>query len=650
MTFSRLVGTARSYFSIMRGSVWGERAVLALILLAAAGLRLNGLDWDGYRHYHPDERYLTWVATSVEWPDEGATAFVPYESTFNPYYWPPEAASKGILTMPQDEARKFAYGHLPLYMGVAATRLMERIGPGLNNVFPTDWTVTSDVLNAAGDIEFTHLTAVTRALTALMDVGTVGLLYVLGKRMYGPAVGLLAAALLAFNVMHIQLSHFFITDPYMTFFVTAAVALMAGAMKASADSRTRRYAPWAAAVCAGLAVGSKFAAILLVLPLGITFWMLKEKTLKARLLGFGGALLAAGLAFALTNPFAVLDWTCAPTLAGMEYGPCYLNNLVSQNAMVRGDLRFPFSRQYIGTLPYLYFIEMQVRWGMGPLLGLAAFGGLVWAIVRLLRNRRTPNPAEVVLIAWVLPFFLVTGAFQVKFIRYLQPLIPFLTLYGAAMLWRLRSKLWRWLAVALVLTTTGLYALSFANMYRQPHPWLAAEEWMRENIDAEARVLGEKWDEVFTPLINAGRLTWMNGVGSEDDAAKLEANLMALWQADYLVIASNRVYAVVGRLDTMFPISSQFYPLLFDGSLGYEVVYVGGRGPNLFGYHLWADTFSWAGLTPPAAVGDYLAAHPGLNWGRADESSLVYDQPMVIIFANEGRLSVEEMLALFEIE
>ncbi|MEJ2749717.1 MAG: hypothetical protein P8183_17690, partial [Anaerolineae bacterium] len=169
--------------------------MLALILLVAAGLRLTGIDWDGYHHYHPDERYITWVATTIEWPDDWRTALQPHESSFNPYYWPPDAASEGIVVK-QDQPRDFAYGHVPLYLGVAATRLMERLR-GLASLFPTNWLFTRDILNGAGLAEFYQLTAVARALTALIDTATVWLIYLLGRRLVGVGTGLLAAAFLA---------------------------------------------------------------------------------------------------------------------------------------------------------------------------------------------------------------------------------------------------------------------------------------------------------------------------------------------------------------------------------------------------------------------------------------------------------------------
>ena len=150
---------------------WQERVCLALILLVAAVFRLTGIDWDDYHHYHPDERYITWVATTIEWPTDWQTAFSPQQSSINPFYWPPDAASPGI-EVPQAEPRDFAYGHVPLYLGVLATRLMERIGPRLAPVFPDDWLLARDLFNQAELIEFRHLTAVARALTALFDVGT----------------------------------------------------------------------------------------------------------------------------------------------------------------------------------------------------------------------------------------------------------------------------------------------------------------------------------------------------------------------------------------------------------------------------------------------------------------------------------------------
>ena len=40
---------------------WTYEALLALILLIGATLRLVALNWDSGQHLHPDERFLTMV-------------------------------------------------------------------------------------------------------------------------------------------------------------------------------------------------------------------------------------------------------------------------------------------------------------------------------------------------------------------------------------------------------------------------------------------------------------------------------------------------------------------------------------------------------------------------------------------------------------
>ena len=42
---------------------------LALILVLGAVLRFTGLDWDQGQHLHPDERFLTMVENSLQWPE-----------------------------------------------------------------------------------------------------------------------------------------------------------------------------------------------------------------------------------------------------------------------------------------------------------------------------------------------------------------------------------------------------------------------------------------------------------------------------------------------------------------------------------------------------------------------------------------------------
>ena len=108
------------------------------------------------------------------------------------------------------------------------------------------------------------------------------------------------------------------------------------------------------------------------------------------------------------------------------------------------------------------------------------------------------------LLSWIVPYLLVTGAFQVKFTRYLIPVTPLLILFGAQMLfhlWQWVASYRRWLrhAVAAVMialvVVTGLYALAYMGIYQVPHTAVRSSEWLNQNAPTESVILMEHWEE-----------------------------------------------------------------------------------------------------------------------------------------------------------
>jgi hypothetical protein len=276
-------------------------------------------------------------------------------------------------------------------------------------------------------------------------------------------------------------------------------------------------------------------------------------------------------------------------------------------------------------------------------------------------NRYAFTAAEAVTLAWSVPFFITTGALFVKFMRYMQPLIPFLMIYAAAMLLSIRNRVVRLAAVAILLLFTGLYAAAFMNMYRQPHPWIMASRWLYDNAPQGSVILSEMWDDRLPDNIDVdGRrlrrdiyeladVNWLSGTEDDDNLQKLNDNLALVAQSDYLVLASNRNYGVIPRLAERYPLSSQFYQKLFAGQLGFEAVYAGTRHPNLLGVNVIPDPFGWPGLEAPALVKATMEQGPGLAMGRFDESFTVYDQPLAIIFYNSDKLSADQLLNHFQL-
>jgi hypothetical protein len=222
--------------------------------------------------------------------------------------------------------------------------------------------------------------------------------------------------------------------------------------------------------------------------------------------------------------------------------------------MVRRVRDFPFTRQYINTTPYLYHIRQLATWGLGWPLGVVAWGGLLFTLAASWRR-----PTHLLLLSWVIPYFLIVGSFQVKFLRYLLPMTPLLAIMGANLLlswhdrWQPGRKLAR-VAVVLVLAWALFYALAYLSIYSTPHPAVQVSRWIQANVSRGALILKEHWEESLPGLSSYQQ----RELPLYDVDNKAKARLIAeeLAQADYLVFYSNRLYGTIPRLEKRYPITS----------------------------------------------------------------------------------------------
>ena len=259
-----------------------------------------------------------------------------------------------------------------------------------------------------------------RGATGLADAATVVLIVHIGRELYGRTAGFLAAALYALAVLPIQLSHYYAVDPLMT-------ALLMGSLLASIrflQSRDPRTGYLAAALL-GLAISTKAAALVFAIPV-VFVWLVYlwipirnngtaddvrialRRTILAALIAFA--------AFAVAQPYALIDFST------------YMNDVMTQANMARGDFELPFTIQYQETTPWVYHLRNLVIWGLGIPLGVAALAGTILIAWRAARQR---NTVEIIFIAALLIPFLWLGMQQVKFMRYLLPLYPLLGIAAA---------------------------------------------------------------------------------------------------------------------------------------------------------------------------------------------------------------------------
>ncbi|MCH7811501.1 MAG: glycosyltransferase family 39 protein, partial [Chloroflexi bacterium] len=600
--------------------------VLGTILIFAVILRFTGLDWDDGNNLHPDERHIVSTISNENFqvPDSIGAYFDSETSSLNPYNLVPS----------------FVYGTVPIFAGEIAGNLSDSFGFGDRSGYDS-------------------FTVVGRFLSALADVGSVLLAFFIGRRLFGRWAGLLAALLYAFAALPIQHAHFFVVDPFVTFFGSAAVYF---AIRIVQDGRKRDYA--LAGLMVGLATASKITAVSLMpvvlLAATIRAWPAIDATARALwqtlltgaakaarrieptrsvgrlVLGSLAALFVAFIAFRIGQPNAfnapgwgdLLFWN-------IDLDSRFVQDYRNQRALLDGAA-WPPNVQWIGRTSWLWPLEQMIVWGMGPALGVAAWLGFLYFGWRAFARK-----AAVLLVplAWVGGYFFVMGGQFALYIRYFLPLYPTLAVFAAGLLiaawsWAAKAELGdaagRLLqpvrgvipivvrtAVVAVPVLTILWGLAYFNIYTQPMTRVEASAWIFTNVPAGSTIAGEHWDDklpVAVPGVESVQYNHVEFTNYElDNEVKVATLLDNLDRTDYIILASDRLSQTIPRVPANYPVTTRYYETLFNGDLGFEMVARFTSYPTVLGI----------------SIPD----------GGAEEAWTVYDHPPVSIFQKTGDYS-----------
>ena len=333
---------------------WGWRLGLAAVLLVALGLRLWGIHHGLPYAYNADE---------------------------NAHFLPRAIGMFGHQLDPGYYVNPPAY----TYVLYALLSLLHGGRLAVGDAFATDpgtlWTLA-------------------RATSAVLGTVAVGLLYLAGRRLAGPAAGLLAAGLLAVAFLPVFYSHLALNDVPTLAPLCLALWGAAGVLR---DGRDIDYA--VAGIGLGLAAATKYTG-------GIVLLALLAAAVphgRAAVRGLALAGVAALVAFVAANPYAVIDPSA------------FLDGLSHQSdasADAAGKLGLTEEN---GWLYYLW----SFGWGVGwvPLVT-AAVAIPVLAIARRWTLLAFLAPAPVLFVAFM-------GSQERFFGRWLMPVLPFVCLLAA---------------------------------------------------------------------------------------------------------------------------------------------------------------------------------------------------------------------------
>jgi hypothetical protein len=305
--------------------------------------------------------------------------------------------------------------------------------------------------------------------------------------------------------------------------------------------------------------------------------------------------------------------------------------------MVAGRLDFPYTRQYAGTVPFLYSLIQMGLWGLGPTATLAGLAGLLGGAWRW--RRLSPN----LRVAWIaaVTSFLMLAGWYVKFPRYLLPVYPLWAVWGIWFLARLRRRTHgrhgAWMeaaALASLLLPTLLLGAAQLSIYAYPHPWKSASRWIYAQLPEQGRLAVEHWDHPLPlplPQEDPGRYTSLTlPVMDEDLPEKLAQLEAALQESDIIILASARGYGALARQPARYAATLEWYGRL----LRQRTVVAFGRCPRLGPLALSDDPLLDAGLPAPLSLAERCGTPWALRLPHLDESFRVYDAPVTLLALN----------------
>lgn len=543
---------------------------IIVILIFAAILRYSGYNWDGLHTIHPDERAIGFAVEKIN-----------FFKTIDPKF--------------------YAYGTLPIYLIKILSIILSVVDPIWNS--------------------YSFYVLSGRLISATAGIASIFIVYLIGKRLYSNTVGIFSSLFLTLTVSQIQDCHFATVDILLSFFITLTIYLLIDIFESKAN--IKRYFLVSGVI--GLALAVKITA----LPLLVVFFishvaslyrkkeLFKIKAWQNTIILFIGCGLTTLIINFIAQPYAYINF--------IEYF-----DRIKDELRIAKTADICYDWQYLKTPFLLYYVKELLFRSMGVPLGLLSIIGFtiatVSSIIKPLKSR------HILLLLWTIPYFITINTYQVKYIRYMEPLFPFFCLFAGYYYVELMKYLWTsktkkvlaGIFSIILIGFTLFYALAFSTIYLKPHTYIEGSKWFYQNVPEKATLLTTHWDEGFPlPLKEKSpemyktlELKLYEHKGEELNSNKLNHIAENLEESDYFIAQSRRIYGTTLNVPEDFPITSKFYDMLFTERLGFKLIKEFTSYPGLFNIEI--------------------------NDDLSDESFSVYDHPKVLIFKKVKNLKKKD--------
>ncbi len=583
-----------------------------LILFQAGVLRFYYLNWGLPYAFHPDENNMATAITRF---------WLPLPWQLPGCVWPALVKQKLTCNLNPDF---FAYGQFPLYLAYFSGYLKH---------FFTQNPVNLLTLSEA--IFWLRFWSATASLL------TVWLIFLISRQIFNQKLALLTAFLAVFLPGFIQAAHFGTTESFLTlFYLLLSYLVLLYILK--------KIQVWPfvgfSAFTLGLALGTKVSS-LLFFSLPVLVLIASKISLKQKIFSLFFLLFLSFLVFVAVSPVNFLAFNSFWRIFKYE------------SEVALGSIQVFYTRQFWQTTPVWFQLTKIFPYVLGWSVFLLIFLSLLLLIFQFVSWFRQKNSLSkqtrvlIILLIAFINYFLPTAFLFVKWTRFMIPALSFLIIfagYAFSQIMSLGKSLKdknqpffkNFLAMLLkkmvILTTLfsfwpGLFLL---EVY-QKDSRIQASNWIYQNIPENAFLLSETGNGFDLPLpldqnnLNTTaknyQLVSFDFYELDKKPELFEALLNHLEKADYIIIPSRRIFLNHLRLASDYPLTAQYYNLLFSGQLGFKQV---------------------AQITSPTRLQIN-------NWNlalldeQAEETWSVFDHPIVRIYQKQIQYNKKDYLFFF---
>jgi 4-amino-4-deoxy-L-arabinose transferase-like glycosyltransferase len=410
-----------------------DNAALSLIMLIAFAARVHGISYGLPDQLHLDEVHV--VSHAIRFGS----------GDFNPHF--------------------FYYPAFFMYLLFALYGAAYVIGHVLG-VFPTAADFGIQYF-----IDPTMFYVIARVTAAAFGAGAAYVAAAAGARFATKRAGLLAAFLLALTPLHVEQSHFAITDVPLTFFMSLALYLAA---RLTTEGGLRNYV--LCGIAAGLGTATKYTAAQLLPTMLFAHFIF---AMRAKSGGRAKALFS----FA---PFVMFFAFGAAYLAGAPYSVLDFSSFIGDIKIQKALMNDGWFGMETPVNMWLHSIVVYLNNGMGVALLSASGCGIIYAAAR----RR---PHELVFLCYIAVFYAINGQFsQFGFARHWLGVLPALcvlasvALDAASGLFKSRGRELAILA-ALAIMALPLKTVVKSNiLFQAKDTRTLAREWIEKNAPSGA--------------------------------------------------------------------------------------------------------------------------------------------------------------------